>query len=97
MFIVLSRILWNYFLNQCINFFQFYLEKGKRGQVIYLQNQNRKVIELNKNSKLISYINYRFFVVVALLIKPKQQHGKNKNTGLFLNCMDFVVVCLGPA
>jgi hypothetical protein len=29
-----------------------------------------------------------------LLIKPKQQHGKNqnKNTGLFINCMDFVVV-----
>jgi hypothetical protein len=33
--------------------------------------------------------------------KPKQQHGKtktttwknqNKNTGLFINCMDFVVV-----
>jgi hypothetical protein len=29
-----------------------------------------------------------------LLIKEKQQHGKNqnKNTGLFINCMDFVVV-----
>jgi hypothetical protein len=29
-----------------------------------------------------------------LLIKTKQQHGKNenKNTGLFINCMDFVVV-----
>jgi hypothetical protein len=29
-----------------------------------------------------------------LLIKAKQQHGKNenKNTGLFINCMDFVVV-----
>jgi hypothetical protein len=27
-----------------------------------------------------------------LLIKAKQQHGKNenKNTGLFINCMDFV-------
>jgi hypothetical protein len=36
----------------------------------------------------------RFFVVAALLITPKQQHGKNqnKNTGLFINCMDFVVV-----
>jgi hypothetical protein len=34
------------------------------------------------------------FVVAAFLIKPKQQHGKNqnKNTGLFINCMDFVVV-----
>jgi hypothetical protein len=34
------------------------------------------------------------FVVAALLIKPKTQHGKNqnKNTGLFINCMDFVVV-----
>jgi hypothetical protein len=33
-----------------------------------------------------------------LLIKAKQQHGKNqnKNTGLFINCMDFVVEpCLG--
>jgi hypothetical protein len=29
-----------------------------------------------------------------LLIKAKQQHGKNenKNAGLFINCMDFVVV-----
>jgi hypothetical protein len=29
-----------------------------------------------------------------LLIKAKHQHGKNynKNTGLFINCMDFVVV-----
>jgi hypothetical protein len=29
-----------------------------------------------------------------LLIKPKQQYGKNqnKNTGLSINCMDFVVV-----
>jgi hypothetical protein len=29
-----------------------------------------------------------------LLIRLKQQHGKNqnKNTGLFINCMDFVVV-----
>jgi hypothetical protein len=32
------------------------------------------------------------FVVAALLIKPKQEHGKIKNTGLFINCMDFVVV-----
>jgi hypothetical protein len=34
------------------------------------------------------------FVVAALLIKAKQQNGKNKNknTGLFINCMDFVVV-----
>jgi hypothetical protein len=34
------------------------------------------------------------FVVAALLMKPKQQHGKNenKNTGLFINCIDFVVV-----
>jgi hypothetical protein len=32
-------------------------------------------------------------VVAALLIKPKKQHGKNqnKNTGLFINCMEFVV------
>jgi hypothetical protein len=38
-----------------------------------------------------SYINWQF-VVAALLIKPKQ-HGKNqnKNTGLFINCMNFVV------
>jgi hypothetical protein len=36
----------------------------------------------------------RFFVVAALPIKPKQQHGKNqnKNTSLFIICMDFVVV-----
>jgi hypothetical protein len=42
----------------------------------------------------ISYIIWRFFVVATLLIKAKQQHGKNqnKNTGLFINCMDFVVV-----
>jgi hypothetical protein len=34
------------------------------------------------------------FVVSALLIKAKQQHGKNqnKNTGLFINFMDYVVV-----
>jgi hypothetical protein len=34
------------------------------------------------------------YVVAALLIKPKQQYEKklNKNTGLFLNCMDFVDV-----
>jgi hypothetical protein len=34
------------------------------------------------------------FIVAALLIKAKYQHGKNnnKNTGLFVNCMDFVVV-----
>jgi hypothetical protein len=38
-----------------------------------------------------------------LPIKAKQQHGKNenKNTDLFINCMDFVVVrtkikMLGP-
>jgi hypothetical protein len=44
--------------------------------------------------KLWPYIKWRFFVVAALLIKVKQQHGKNqnKNTGLFINCMDFVVV-----
>jgi hypothetical protein len=32
-----------------------------------------------------------------LAIKAKQQHGKNenKNTGLFINCMDFVVVGIG--
>jgi hypothetical protein len=30
-----------------------------------------------------------------LLIKAKKQYGKNqnKNNGLFINCMDFVVVC----
>jgi hypothetical protein len=34
-----------------------------------------------------------------LLIKAKQQHGKNqnKNTGFFINCMDFVVVALAKA
>jgi hypothetical protein len=34
------------------------------------------------------------FVVAALPIEAKQQHGKNQNkyTGLFINCMDFVVV-----
>jgi hypothetical protein len=47
-----------------------------------------------KLSKQSSYINWRFFVVAALPIKPKQQHEKaqNKNTGLFINCMDFVVL-----
>jgi hypothetical protein len=35
-----------------------------------------------------------FFCCAALLIKTKQQDGKNqnKNSGLFINCMDFVVV-----
>jgi hypothetical protein len=37
------------------------------------------------------------FCCCGLLIKAKQQHGKNgknenKNTDLFINCMDFVVV-----
>jgi hypothetical protein len=34
------------------------------------------------------------FVVAALLIKAKQQHGinQNKNTGFFITCMDFDVV-----
>jgi hypothetical protein len=34
------------------------------------------------------------FVVAALIIKTKQQNGKNqnKNTGLFINCMVFVAV-----
>jgi hypothetical protein len=47
-----------------------------------------------KHSILRSYIKWRFFIFAALLIKAKQQHGKNqnKNTGLFINCMDFVVV-----
>jgi hypothetical protein len=38
-----------------------------------------------------------FFVVAALPMLSKQ-HGKNqnKNTGLFINCMDFVVVCGRP-
>jgi hypothetical protein len=47
-----------------------------------------------EHSLLRSYIKRRFFVVAALLIKAKKQHGKNqnKNTGLFINCMDFVVV-----
>jgi hypothetical protein len=35
-----------------------------------------------------------FCCCCCLLIKAKQQHGKdeNKNTGLFINFMDFVVV-----
>jgi hypothetical protein len=35
-----------------------------------------------------------FCCCCCLLIKAKHQHGKNenKNTGLFINCMDFVVV-----
>jgi hypothetical protein len=39
-----------------------------------------------------------FVVVAALLIKAKQQHGKNqnKNTGLFINCVDFFVVRYVP-
>jgi hypothetical protein len=43
------------------------------------------------HSKLRSYIKWRFFVVAAMLIKPKQQHEKdqNINTSLFINCMDF--------
>jgi hypothetical protein len=32
-----------------------------------------------KHTILRSYIDWRFFVVAALLIKPKQQHGKNQN------------------
>jgi hypothetical protein len=46
-----------------------------------------------KHSILRSYINWRFVVVAALLIKAKYQQWKtdNKNTGLFINCMDFVV------
>jgi hypothetical protein len=49
---------------------------------------------IRKQRILRSYIKWRFFVVAALLIKAKQQHGinQNKNTGLFINCMDFVVV-----
>jgi Ni,Fe-hydrogenase I cytochrome b subunit len=33
-------------------------------------------------------------LLLLCYIKGKQQHGKNqnKNTGLFINCMDFVVV-----
>jgi hypothetical protein len=34
------------------------------------------------------------FLLLLFANKTKQQHGKNenKNTGLFINCMDFVVV-----
>jgi hypothetical protein len=34
------------------------------------------------------------FMLSFMLIKAKQQHGinQNKNTGFFINCMDFVVV-----
>jgi hypothetical protein len=54
-----------------------------------LYNYNSKPI----HSILRSYISYRF-CCCCLLIKAKHQHGKyhNKNTGLFINCMDFVVV-----
>jgi hypothetical protein len=47
-----------------------------------------------KHNILRSYIKWRFFVDAALLIKVKPQHGKNqnKNTGMFINCMDFDVV-----
>jgi hypothetical protein len=51
--------------------------------------------ELAKTQAQQTEIEYKLtiFVVVALLTKPKQQHGKNqnKNTGLFINCMGFVV------
>jgi hypothetical protein len=35
-----------------------------------------------------------FFVAAWNMEKMEKQHGKNqnKNTGLFINCMDFVVV-----
>jgi hypothetical protein len=35
-----------------------------------------------------------FLLLLFALIKAKQQHGRNenKNTGLFINYMDFVVV-----
>jgi hypothetical protein len=35
------------------------------------------------------------FVIAALLIKAKQQYGKNqnKNTGLFINCM-VLLLCV---
>jgi hypothetical protein len=58
---------------------------GKLGK-----NQKWKVRQFSR----LYPINGQFFIVAALLIKPKQQHGKNqnKNTGLFINCMDFVVV-----
>jgi hypothetical protein len=54
-----------------------------------LYNYNSRPI----HSILRSYISYRF-CCCCLLIKAKHQHGKyhNKNTGLFINCMDFVVV-----
>jgi hypothetical protein len=41
-------------------------------------------------------IPFLTYVVAALEIKSKQQHGKNqnKNTGFFISCMDFVVVPL---
>jgi hypothetical protein len=47
-----------------------------------------------KHSMLRLYINRWIFVVAALPIIVKHQYGKNhnKNTGLFINCMDFVVV-----
>jgi hypothetical protein len=46
------------------------------------------------HSILRSYIKWRFCCCCCLLIKAKQKHGKNenKNTDLFINCMDFVVV-----
>jgi hypothetical protein len=37
-----------------------------------------------KHSILRSYINWRFFVVATLLIKPKQQHGKSKQKHWFV-------------
>jgi hypothetical protein len=38
-------------------------------------------------AEIVYEMNRRFFVVAALLVKPKQKHGKNqnKNTGLVIN------------
>jgi hypothetical protein len=53
------------------------------------------VMKNQGQSILRSWINWHFFVVAALLIKAKYQQWKNdnKNTGLFIYCMNFVVVC----
>jgi hypothetical protein len=71
-----------------------------------LNNKNAKMLK-NKYGWLLCSVqgpsipywdrwgNWRFFVFAALLIKPKQLHGKNqnKNTGLFIiHSMDFIVV-----
>jgi hypothetical protein len=58
--------------------------------VLLAKQQQQKIISLYRSGlAIIARLNHSI-----LRSYIKQQHGKNenKNTGLFINCMDFVVV-----